>query len=105
MWVPGSETELVIVSDTFVKIYDLNVDLISPIYYFVILTGTIKDATIAVTGEVCVCVRVRTCVCVRVCVCVCGENGCCVLSAGEVCVGDELHWSIVQSTGHTCLQC
>ena len=52
MWVPGSQTELVVVSDTFVKIYDLRVDLISPVYYFVILTGKIKDATIAVTGEV-----------------------------------------------------
>ena len=52
MWVPGSQTELVVVTDTFVKIYDLRVDLISPVYYFVILTGKIKDATIAVTGEV-----------------------------------------------------
>ena len=52
MWVPGSQTELVIVSDTFVKIYVLHADLISPIYYFVILTGKIKDATIAVTEEV-----------------------------------------------------
>ena len=52
MWVPGSQTELVVVSDTFVKIYDLRVDLISPVYYFVILTGKIKDATVAVTGEV-----------------------------------------------------
>ena len=55
MWVPGSQTELVVVTDTFVKIYDLRVDLISPVYYFVILTGKIKDATVAVNGEV------RTC--------------------------------------------
>ena len=67
MWVPGSETELVIVSDTFVKIYDLKVDLISPMYYFVILTGKIKDATVAVSGEVCVCVCVGRCGCVGVC--------------------------------------
>ena len=52
MWVPGSQTELVVVTDTFVKIYDLQVDLISPVYYFVILTGKIKDATVAVSGEV-----------------------------------------------------
>jgi E3 ubiquitin-protein ligase UBR4 len=51
MWVPGSQTELVVVSDAFVKIYDLRVDLISPVYYFVVLTGKIKDATVAVTGE------------------------------------------------------
>ena len=86
MWVPGSETELVIVSDTFVKIYDLNVDLISPIYYFVILTGTIKDATIAVTGEVCVwCARAYMCVCACVCVCVWRKWVLCSLCRRSLC--------------------
>lgn len=62
MWVPGSQTDLVIVSDTFVKIYALLTDLISPMYYFVILTGKIRDATIAVTEEVSWSVLYSTCV-------------------------------------------
>ncbi len=72
MWVPGSETEMVIVTDTFVKIYDLRIDLLCLlyVYYFVVLTGKIRDATIVATNEVllymymCVCM----CVCLRVCV-------------------------------------
>ena len=99
MWVPGSETELVIVSDTFVKIYDLNVDLISPIYYFVILTGTIKDATIAVTGEVCVCVCERACVCMCVYVCVCMRVCVCVEKVGAVFSLQEKFVMVMSSTG------
>ena len=60
MWIPGSQTEMVVVTDSFVKIYDMRVDLLCPVYYFIVLTGKIKDATVAVTDEVCVCV----CVCV-----------------------------------------
>ena len=56
MWIPGSQTEMVVVTDSFVKIYDMRVDLLCPVYYFIVLTGKIKDATIAVTDEVCVCV-------------------------------------------------
>ena len=51
---PGSHNELVIVTDTFVKVYDLRIDLLCPVYYFVVLTGKIKDATVAVMDEVCV---------------------------------------------------
>ena len=52
VWVPGSKHELVLVADTFVKVYDTNVDVISPTYYFVLGESKIKDATVAVTDEV-----------------------------------------------------
>ena len=52
LWIPGSQYELVLVSDSFVKIYDTCVDVISPTYYFILDEGKIKDATVAVTDEV-----------------------------------------------------
>ena len=52
LWVPGSMFELVLISDNFVKIYDTNMDVICPTYYFVLDEGKIKDATVAVTDEV-----------------------------------------------------
>jgi hypothetical protein len=55
LWIPGSQYELVLVSDSFVKIYDTRVDVISPTYYFILDEGTIKDATVAVSDEVCTC--------------------------------------------------
>lgn len=42
---PGSQTELALVTTDFVKIYDLSIDKISPIYYFLIPIGKIKDVT------------------------------------------------------------
>jgi len=63
MWIPGSQTEMVIVTDSFVKVYDMRMDLLCPIYYFIVLTGKIKDATVAVTDEVCVHVGVWVGVC------------------------------------------
>ena len=49
---PGSQTELVIVTDSFVKIYNLAVDSLSPVYYFVVYPEKIRDACIIVTDEV-----------------------------------------------------
>jgi E3 ubiquitin-protein ligase UBR4 len=45
MWLPGSKTELALVTNDFIKIYDLSVDKISPIYYFLLPMGKIKDLT------------------------------------------------------------
>lgn len=42
---PGSQTELTLVTADFVKIYDLSIDKISPIYYFLLPMGKIKDVT------------------------------------------------------------
>ena len=52
LWIPGSQYELVLISDTFVKIYDTHIDVICPTYYFVLDKGKIKDATVAVSEEV-----------------------------------------------------
>ena len=53
LWIPGSKNSLVLVADSFVKIYDIQVDVLSPKYYFLVMNGKIKDATVAVTEEVC----------------------------------------------------
>nr|KAG5693182.1 hypothetical protein BaRGS_014072 [Batillaria attramentaria] len=45
IWLPGSQTELAIVTADFVKIYDLSLDAISPQYYFLLPSGKIRDAT------------------------------------------------------------
>ena len=52
LWVPGSQTELAVVTDTFVKIYDLASDAISPAYYYIVCSGKIRDATILVVDGV-----------------------------------------------------
>ncbi len=41
------------------------------VYYFVILTGKIRDATIVATNEVLLYMYMCVCACVCVCVCVC----------------------------------
>ena len=53
LWVPGSKTELAIVSETFIKIYDLSVDILSPQYCFTVMSGKVKDATFAINTKVC----------------------------------------------------
>lgn len=45
IWLPGSKAELALITSEFVKIYDLSVDKISPMYYFVLPMGKIKDVT------------------------------------------------------------
>jgi E3 ubiquitin-protein ligase UBR4 len=50
IWLPGSQTELAIVTADFVKIYDLSIDALSPQYYFMPSQGKIRDATF-VTSE------------------------------------------------------
>ncbi|WVZ63924.1 hypothetical protein U9M48_013516 [Paspalum notatum var. saurae] len=45
-WVPGSQVQLMVVTDLFVKIYDLSQDSISPMHYFTVADGIIVDATL-----------------------------------------------------------
>ena len=45
VWLPGSQTELAIITADFVKIYNLSADAISPQYYFLLPSGKISDAT------------------------------------------------------------
>lgn len=51
LWLPGSQTELAIVTVDFVKIYDLGVDAISPQYYFLLPSGKIRDVTFIFNDE------------------------------------------------------
>ncbi|GFN91871.1 E3 ubiquitin-protein ligase ubr4 [Plakobranchus ocellatus] len=51
IWLPGSQTELAIVTVDFVKIYDLGSDAISPQYYFLLPSGKIRDVTFIFSDE------------------------------------------------------
>jgi E3 ubiquitin-protein ligase UBR4 len=52
LWIPGSQTELAIITTDFIKIYDLSVDAISPYFYFLLPSGKIRDATFACSEQV-----------------------------------------------------
>ncbi|KAL5095744.1 hypothetical protein RYX36_000071 [Vicia faba] len=43
-WVPGSQVQLMVVTNRFVKIYDLSLDNISPVHYFTLSDNMIVDA-------------------------------------------------------------
>ncbi|KAM6549341.1 hypothetical protein CsatB_021017 [Cannabis sativa] len=47
-WVPGSQVQLMVVTNKFVKIYDLSQDNISPVHYFTLPDDMIVDATLFV---------------------------------------------------------
>lgn len=53
VWLPGSQTDLAIVTADFVKIYDLSSDAISPQYYFLLPSGKIRDATFVFSEDGC----------------------------------------------------
>jgi len=48
LWLPGSQTQLALLSADAVKIYDLGKDAISPKYYFLLPSGKVRDATFVV---------------------------------------------------------
>ncbi|KAL8161170.1 hypothetical protein V2J09_012659 [Rumex salicifolius] len=50
-WLPGSQVQLIVVTNKFVKIYDLSQDNISPLHYFTLANGTIVDATVCVVSH------------------------------------------------------
>jgi E3 ubiquitin-protein ligase UBR4 len=45
IWLPGSQSQLVLVTADFVKIYDLAKDTISPANYILLPCGKIRDCT------------------------------------------------------------
>ncbi|KAG6720767.1 hypothetical protein I3842_03G077400 [Carya illinoinensis] len=45
-WVPGSQVQLMVVTNKFIKIYDLSQDSISPLHYFTLHDDIIVDATL-----------------------------------------------------------
>ncbi|KAG9448547.1 hypothetical protein H6P81_008512 [Aristolochia fimbriata] len=50
-WVPGSQVQLMVVTNLFVKIYDLSQDNISPIHYFTLEDDFIVDAALVVAPK------------------------------------------------------
>ncbi|XP_022919909.2 E3 ubiquitin-protein ligase UBR4 isoform X2 [Onthophagus taurus] len=45
IWLPGSQTQLALVTADFVKVYDLAQDDLCPKYYFLVPSGKIRDCT------------------------------------------------------------
>ncbi|KAL7101089.1 hypothetical protein ACP275_08G035100 [Erythranthe tilingii] len=50
-WVPGSQVQLMVVTNRFVKIYDLSQDNISPLHYITLPDDVIVDATLLVASH------------------------------------------------------
>ncbi len=48
---PGSQTELAVVTADFVKVYDLGSDVLSPQYFFLVPSGKVRDCTLAFTED------------------------------------------------------
>ena len=47
VWMPGSQTELALVTADFIKVYSLGEDAMSPQYYFLVPSGKVRDCTLA----------------------------------------------------------
>ncbi|XP_069365949.1 E3 ubiquitin-protein ligase UBR4 isoform X13 [Maniola hyperantus] len=45
IWLPGSQTQLALVTSDFVKIFDLSKDLNNPMHYFLVPSGKVRDVT------------------------------------------------------------
>ncbi|PZC74948.1 hypothetical protein B5X24_HaOG206881 [Helicoverpa armigera] len=45
IWLPGSQTQLALVTSDFVKIYDLSKDLNNPMHHFLVPSGKVRDVT------------------------------------------------------------
>ncbi|KAJ0180973.1 hypothetical protein K1T71_003058 [Dendrolimus kikuchii] len=45
IWLPGSQTQLALVTSDFVKIFDLSKDLNNPLHYFLVPSGKVRDVT------------------------------------------------------------
>lgn len=50
-WAPGSQVQLMVVTNRFVKIYDLSQDNISPMHYFTLPDDMIVDATLYLASQ------------------------------------------------------
>ncbi|QCE12751.1 E3 ubiquitin-protein ligase UBR4 [Vigna unguiculata] len=50
-WVPGSQVQLMVVTNRFVKIYDLSLDNISPMHYFTLQDDMIVDAVLCPASQ------------------------------------------------------
>ncbi|XP_028033464.1 protein purity of essence isoform X1 [Bombyx mandarina] len=45
IWLPGSQTQLALITSDFVKIYDLSKDLNNPMHHFLVPSGNVRDVT------------------------------------------------------------
>ncbi|CAH2989845.1 unnamed protein product [Chilo suppressalis] len=45
IWLPGSQTQLALVTSDFVKIFDLSKDLNKPMHHFLVPSGKVRDVT------------------------------------------------------------
>ncbi|XP_061383112.1 E3 ubiquitin-protein ligase UBR4 isoform X4 [Danaus plexippus] len=45
IWLPGSQTQLALVTSDFVKIFDLSKDLSNPMHHFLVPSGKVRDVT------------------------------------------------------------
>ncbi|ODM96234.1 E3 ubiquitin-protein ligase UBR4, partial [Orchesella cincta] len=52
LWLPGSQTSLALLTADAVKVYDLGKDVISPMFYFLLPSGKVRDATFVIQGDV-----------------------------------------------------
>lgn len=50
-WVPGYQVQLMVVTNKFVKIYDLSLDNISPVHYFTLPDDMIMDAALIMASQ------------------------------------------------------
>ncbi|XP_060191553.1 auxin transport protein BIG isoform X1 [Lycium barbarum] len=50
-WVPGSQVQLMVVTNKFVKIYDLSLDHISPVHYVTLPGEMIMDAALSMASQ------------------------------------------------------
>ena len=51
VWLPGSQTELAVVTADFIKIFNLGTDVLSPQYYFLLPSGKIRDITFVISED------------------------------------------------------
>ena len=51
VWMPGSQTELALVTADFVKVYDLGKDVLSPQYFLLVPSGKVRDCTLAFMAD------------------------------------------------------
>jgi len=45
VWLPGSQTQLALVTADFVKVFELSADALAPLFFFLVPSGKIRDAT------------------------------------------------------------
>ncbi|XP_038209068.1 E3 ubiquitin-protein ligase UBR4 isoform X2 [Zerene cesonia] len=45
IWLPGSQTQMALVTSDFIKIYDLSKDLSNPLHHFLVPSGKVRDVT------------------------------------------------------------